>query len=229
MKVIIVSIKTKPSSKIKLLVVDDHELVRISITRLLNSINDMQVVAEAADGEAAINLAREHHPDVILMDLQMPGMGGLEATRKLLRIIPDVKIVALTVCGSDDYPARFLEEGGRGYITKGCKQKELEEAIRKVQAGQRYISPEIAQKLVLKRTSTEGSPFDALSEREFQVMIMITKGQKVPQIASILHLSTKTVNTYRYRIFEKLGIKNDVELTHLALRHGVIDSNQVNE
>lgn len=210
---------------IKLLVVDDHKLVRSGIIGLLSGTNDMRVIAEAGNGEEAINLARKYSPDIILMDLQMPGMGGLEATRKLIRSMPDVKILALTICDSDVFPARFLEEGAAGYITKNCSKKELIDAIRKVQAGQRYISPEIAQKLVLKRATTDGSPFDALSEREFQVMIMITKGQKVPQIASVLHLSTKTVNTYRYRIFEKLGIKNDVELTLLALRHGVIDKN----
>ncbi|MGD9153011.1 MAG: UvrY/SirA/GacA family response regulator transcription factor [Gammaproteobacteria bacterium] len=212
---------------IKLLVVDDHELVRESIASQLDSLKDMEVVGKAANGEDAINLARKHNPDVILMDLQMPGMGGLEATRKLLRIMPDVKILILTVCDNDVFPSRLLEEKAAGYITKNCKPKDLIDAIKKVHAGQRYISPEIAQKLVLKRSSKEGSPFDILSEREFQVMIMITKGQKVPQIASVLHLSTKTVNTYRYRIFEKLGINNDVELTLLALRHGVIDNNSI--
>ena len=212
---------------IKLLVVDDHELVRESVASQLDSAKDMEVVGKAADGEEAINLARKHNPDVILMDLQMPGMGGLEATRKLLRIMPDVKILVLTICDNDVFPARLLEEKASGYITKNCKPKDLVDAIKKVHAGQRYISPEIAQKLVLKRSSKEGSPFDILSEREFQVMIMITKGQKVPQIASVLHLSTKTVNTYRYRIFEKLGINNDVELTLLALRHGIIDNNNL--
>jgi two-component system invasion response regulator UvrY len=222
MKVIIVSNKM-----IKLLVVDDHELVRESVASQLDNAKDMEVVGKAASGEEAINLARKHNPDVILMDLQMPGMGGLEATRKLLRIMPDVKILILTICDNDVFPARLLEEKASGYITKNCKPKDLIDAIKKVHAGQRYISPEIAQKLVLKRSSKEGSPFDILSEREFQVMIMITKGQKVPQIASVLHLSTKTVNTYRYRIFEKLGINNDVELTLLALRHGVIDNNSI--
>jgi two-component system invasion response regulator UvrY len=214
------------NKSIKLLVVDDHKLVRTGIIGILNKTEDMRVVAEAANGEEAINLAKEYSPDIILMDLQMPGMGGIEATRKLLRFMPDAKILALTICDSDIFPSRLLEEGAAGYITKDCSQKELIDAIRKVHIGQRYISPEIAQKLVLKRcTRAETSPFDSLSEREFQVMIMITKGQKVPQIATVLHLSTKTVNTYRYRIFEKLGVKNDVELTHLALRHGIIDSN----
>lgn len=222
MKVIIVSNKM-----IKLLVVDDHELVRESVSSQLDSVKDMEVVGKAANGEEAINLARKHNPDVILMDLQMPGMGGLEATRKLLRIMPDVKILVLTICDNDVFPARLLEEKASGYITKNCKPTDLIDAIKKVYAGQRYISPEIAQKLVLKRSSQESSPFDILSEREFQVMIMITKGQKVPQIASVLHLSTKTVNTYRYRIFEKLGINNDVELTLLALRHGIIDNNNL--
>jgi two-component system invasion response regulator UvrY len=210
---------------IKLLVVDDQELVRESIAGQLNNVKDMEVIKKAANGEEAINLARKHNPDVVLMDLQMPGMGGLEATRKLRRLMPDIKVLVLTICDNDAFPTRFFTEGALGYITKNCSIEQLVDAIRKINSGQRYISPEIAQKLALKRTTAEGSPFDALSEREFQVMIMITKGQKVPQIASVLHLSTKTVNTYRYRIFEKLGIKNDVELTLLALRYGVIDKN----
>jgi two-component system, NarL family, invasion response regulator UvrY len=211
---------------IKLLVVDDHQIVRKGIISLLSKTNGIKVIAEAANGEDAIRSAREHQPDVILMDLNMPGMGGLEATHQLLRIMPDVRILALTICDSDVFPTRFLEEGASGYITKDCSKEEIVNAIRSVYAGQRYISPEIAQKLALKRyAKKEALPFDSLSERELQVMLMITKGERVQNIAEVLHLSPKTVNTYRYRIFDKLGVGTDVELTHLALRYGLIDNN----
>jgi two-component system, NarL family, invasion response regulator UvrY len=213
------------AEQINLLVVDDHRLVRKGIVSLLKSAGGFNVVAEAGDGEEAIQLCKKHSPDVVLMDLQMPGIGGLEATKKLLRLFPTVKVLALTVCDSDLFPARFLEEGASGYITKDCNFDEIAQAIKTVQAGQRYISPKIAQKLALRRyTKSDASPFDCLSERELQVMMMITKGQKAQEIAQILHLSPKTVNTYRYRIFDKLGINSDVDLTHLALRYGVISS-----
>lgn len=215
----------KMQETIKILIVDDHQLIRKGIASILDEIKGLHVIAEASDGEEAIRLAREHNPDVILMDIQMPGMGGMEATKKILRVNPDARILALTVCESDIYPARLLEEGAAGYITKDSTTEEMVRAIRTIVTGQRYISPSIAQKLAIKRFTTgKASPFEVLSERELQVLLMITRGRKVPDIAEILHLSTKTINTYRYRIFEKLGVKSDVELTHLALQHGIIEN-----
>ena len=212
---------------IKVLVVDDHRLVRRGIVSLLKEINGIETIGEAESGEAAIQFVRETSPDVVLMDLQMPGMGGLEATRKLLRINPDVKVLILTVCESDLFPTRLLDEGAVGYITKDCGIEEIVRAIRAVHTGQRYLSPEMAQKMALKRfTSDEISPFDNLSERELQIMMMITSGSKPQDIAESLHLSPKTVNTYRYRLFDKLGVKSDVELTLLALKYGVIEKEQ---
>ncbi|MGD9108070.1 MAG: response regulator [Gammaproteobacteria bacterium] len=210
-------------SKIKILIVDDHELIRSGIAGQLQDIKDIEVIPEqGSDGTEAIVLAKKHKPEIILMDLKMPNMDGFEATRKLLRIIPDIKVLILTVCDNNIFPLKLLEANAAGYITKNCKPKDLIDAIKKVHAGQRYISPEIAQKLAFKDKSS--SSFDKLSDREFQIMTMITKGQKASQIAATLHLSSKTINTYRYRIFEKLEINSDVELTRLALQHGVITS-----
>lgn len=211
---------------IKVLIVDDHKLVRKGIANILSETSGIHVVAEAGNGEEAIKLVRDLSPDVVLMDLQMPGMGGLEATRKLLRVFPTIKVLIITVYGSDVFPTKLLEEGVAGYITKDCSPDEMIRAIRAVHTGQRYLSSEIAQRLALKRYTdrTEGSsPFETLSERELQVMIMITSGKKPQEIARVLHLSPKTINTYRYRVLEKMGVKTDVELTHLALRHGIID------
>jgi two-component system invasion response regulator UvrY len=209
---------------IKVLLVDDHELIRVGIRRLLQDVNGLKVVGEAGTGEDAIKLAKELIPDVVLMDVQMPGIGGLEATRKMTRQNSDIKILALTVCDDEPYPSRLLQAGAAGYITKGCDAEEMIRAIRIVHSGQRYISTEIAQQLALKRfNKPEETPLDILSERELQIMLMITTGQKVQDISDKLCLSPKTVNSYRYRIFEKLNINNDVELTLLAVRLGLTD------
>lgn len=212
---------------IRVLVVDDHDLVRTGITRMLADIDDLQVVGQAESGEGALQSARDLRPDVVLMDVKMPGIGGLEATRKLLRSHPDIKVVAVTVCEEDPFPTRLLQAGAAGYLTKGAGLAEMVQAIRLVFAGQRYISPQIAQQLALKsfQPQTSHSPFDLLSEREIQIALMIVGCQKVQIISDKLCLSPKTVNTYRYRIFEKLSVTSDVELTLLAVRHGMVDTN----
>ncbi|WP_409259949.1 UvrY/SirA/GacA family response regulator transcription factor [Pseudomonas sp. KCJK8806] len=209
---------------IRVLVVDDHDLVRTGITRMLADIDGLQVVGEGDSGESALKLARELKPDVVLMDVKMPGIGGLEATRKLLRSHPDIKVVAVTVCEEDPFPTRLLQAGAAGYLTKGAGLDEMVQAIRLAFAGQRYISLQIAQQLALKPFQPQGSPFDALSEREIQIALMIVGCQKVQIISDKLCLSPKTVNTYRYRIFEKLSVTSDVELTLLAVRHGMVDA-----
>ncbi|HEK1009489.1 MULTISPECIES: UvrY/SirA/GacA family response regulator transcription factor [unclassified Pseudomonas] len=209
---------------IRVLVVDDHDLVRTGITRMLADIDGLQVVGEADSGESALKQARELKPDVVLMDVKMPGIGGLEATRKLLRSHPDTKVVAVTVCEEDPFPTRLMQAGAAGYLTKGAGLDEMVQAIRLAFAGQRYISPQIAQQLALKSFQPQGSPFDALSEREIQIALMIVGCQKVQIISDKLCLSPKTVNTYRYRIFEKLSVTSDVELTLLAVRHGMVDA-----
>jgi DNA-binding NarL/FixJ family response regulator len=214
---------------IKVLVVDDHDLVRMGITRMLADIDGLKVVGEAACGEDALRLARELDPQVVLMDVRMPGIGGLEATRKLLRQHPDVRILAVTACDEEPFPSRLLKAGAAGYLTKGAALEEMVHAIRAVASGQRYISPDIAQQLALRTLDEEmtASPFESLSEREMQITMMIVNCQKVQEISDRLFLSPKTVNTYRYRIFEKLGIDSDVELTLLAVRHGLLNTDAV--
>lgn len=180
---------------IRVLVVDDHDLVRTGITRMLADIDGLQVVGQAESGEESLIKARELKPDVVLMDVKMPGIGGLEATRKLLRSHPDIKVVAVTVCEEDPFPTRLLQAGAAGYLTKGAGLNEMVQAIRLVFAGQRYISPQIAQQLAIKSFQpTNDSPFDALSEREIQIALMIVGCQKVQIISDKLCLSPKTVN-----------------------------------
>lgn len=208
---------------IKVLVADDHHLVRTSIARMLDAEEGIAVVGEAADGEEAINLTRKHHPDIVLMDIRMPGIGGLEATRKITRGMADVKVVVLTAFLEETFAQRLLDAGASGFISKGTELGDMVVAIRAIFSGQRYISPEIAQRLVLAKMDAQENPFDTLSQRELQVAIMIVNCQKVSDISDRLFLSPKTVNTYRYRIFEKLGVHSDVELTHLGLRYGLVD------
>lgn len=208
-----------------MLLVDDHELVRTGIKRILDDVRGFKVVGEAKDGEAAVQFCRQHVPNIVLMDMNMPGMGGLEATKKICRYCPDVKIIVLTVNCEDPFPSKVMQIGAHGFLTKGAGSDEMVRAIRSVHAGQRYIAPEIAQQIALAQVTgrTDENPFQSLSERELQIMLMITKGEKAQDIAERLNLSSKTVNSYRYRMFEKLNVGGDVELTHLAIRHKMID------
>lgn len=208
-----------------LMVVDDHDLVRTGISRMLEDVPDIRVVAQASTGEQGVDLARELEPDVVLMDVKMPGIGGLEATRKMLRQNPGIKVLAVTVCNDEPFPSRLLSAGAAGYLTKGAELDEMVRAIKMVHAGQRYVSPDIAQTMALKPfNEPDASPLDLLSERELQIMTMIVNCEKVQLIADKLYLSPKTVNTYRYRIFDKLGISSDVEMTLIAVRHNLLDA-----
>ncbi len=209
---------------IKVLIVDDHALVRMGIRRLLEEMTDVNVVADADSGEQALLLVKTHAPDVVLLDMKMPGIDGWEVTRRLKKSNPHIKVIALTAMASDPLPTRILQLGAMGYLTKESGAEEIAAAIRKVAKGEKYLSAEIAQKMAINSLQeVKGSPFDMLSEREMQVMLMITSGMDVQDIAERLFLSSKTVNGYRYRMFEKLGIKNDVELTYLAMKHRIID------
>ena len=211
---------------ISILIADDHDLVRTGLGRMLADVDDMQVVGEATSGEEALRFCRELHPDVVLMDVKMPGIGGLEATRALVRQLPTVRVIAVSACDDDPFPSRLLQAGAAGFVTKGAPFSEVVQAIRKVVSGQRYLSREVAAQMALRQLDgreEDASPFDQLSERELQIAIMVVNCAKVQEIADKLHLSPKTVNSYRYRIFEKLNIGGDVELTRLAIQHGLID------
>lgn len=197
---------------------------------MLSDVEGIEVVGEAESGEVAIKLTKELNPTVILMDVKMPGMGGLEATKKLLHWHPEVRIVAVTAYDDDLYPQRLLQAGAAGYITKGADLKEMIEAVHTVVRGEIYMSNNVARQLAMKNfggRKGEQSPFELLSERELQTALMIANGQKPMDIAATFNVSPKTVNTYRYRIFEKLSISSDVELTLLAIKHHVLDPESV--
>lgn len=210
---------------ITVVVADDHELVRTGIVRMLSDSSEVDVVGQAETGEEAVKLARKLRPGIVLMDVRMPGMGGLAATRKISAFETDTKVIALTAFTDDPFPSKLIEAGAKGFVTKGATSDQMLDALKKVGNGQRYISPEVAQDMALKslRPTEDESPFAHLSERELQIALMIVACDKVPDIADKLSISTKTVNSYRYRLFEKLEIKGDVELALLAVRHGLVE------
>ena len=210
---------------IKVMLVDDHDLVRTGIKRLLEDHPDIKIVGEATSGEQALELVTENDPDVVLMDINMPGIGGLEATRKLLQRKPKLKIIVVTMHEDELFAQRLLKAGAMGYLTKGAKVDEILQALQAVIANQRYLCPSIAQQIALSQMAEEeSSPFDSLSERELQVLLMMMDGQSISVISEKLCLSPKTVSTYRTRLYAKLGVQNDIELARLALQFGVVES-----
>ena len=212
------------STDIQILLVDQLGLVRIGLQRLLDEKPGLSVVGEAPSGEEAVRLARSLKPDVVLMDAQIPGIGGLEATRRMLRHDPEIRILMVTPETDEPFPTQLLEAGAAGYLTKNCGVDEIADAVQTVTCGERYISADIARRMALSMLpGKDPSPFDRLSQRELQVMLMVAQGQSVHEISEHLCLSSKTVSTYRYRLFDKLGVENDVELARLAIRHGVVE------
>ena len=209
---------------INVLIVDDHQLVRTGIARMLSDAQGIRVVDQADNGETALDKIRSLRPDVVLMDVRLQGMGGLEALRRALRIDPDLKIVGLSDCEDEPIPSQMLRAGAVGYLSKGCGAQELVSAIRRVHVGQRFISADVARQIALNNYGgSKNNPFESLSGRELQIMLMVVHCQKVAEISEHLRLSPKTVNSYRYRIFEKLNVTSDVELTLMAMRYGMID------
>lgn len=200
---------------IRVLIVDDHQLIRYGLKSLLNGTKDIEVLGDVGSGEEAIEFTREHHPDVILMDIRMPGMGGLEATRKIARSYPESHILVITSCDVEPFPSTLLDVGATGFLSKGCSDAEMLTAVRTVAAGQQYLS--------LKTKGENESPFNALSSKELQAALMLISGKKNKYIAGVMYIDTKTVCSYRYRIYEKLHIKTDVELALLAVRYGIVD------
>jgi DNA-binding NarL/FixJ family response regulator len=209
---------------IRVLLVDDHELVRTGFRLILQKQADIEIVGEAANGEDAITMARRLAPDVVLMDVQLPGISGLEATERIVRATPAVKVIVVTMREDQPFPRRLLEAGALGYLTKACPAEELVGAVRDVARGRRYLSSDIARAMALDSLAPDRNeaPFAALSARELEVAMQLASGASMQSIAAHLHLSAKTVATYKYRLYDKLGIGNEVELAHLAARHGLV-------
>ncbi len=209
---------------ISVLLVDDHLLVRTGIRRLLEDSEQIEIVGEADCGEDSITLVQQLNPDVILMDINMPGIGGVEACRRILQRDPGQKIIVLTIHNEQTFPKRMLEIGAKGYLTKECEVDEILQAIKQVNGGGVFIAPSIAQQLALSLLpGNEFNPIDRLSHREFQVMLMISHGLSNAEISDKLCLSPKTISTYRLRLLDKLGAQNEVDLLKIAMEQGMIE------
>ena len=211
---------------INIIIVDDHEIVRTGLRMIIAKMSGIKIIAEAENGKQAIDVVREYRPDVVLMDVNMPELSGIEATRRISQHMPDTKIIILTVHAENPFPAQLLEAGASGYLTKGCAAEELEKAIKTVMVQGRYIGADIAQQMALSLLpGGDASPFDQLSSREMEVMMLLSQGKKPKEIGEKLILSPKTVATYKYRILEKLQLENTIELAHMAIRHGILEDN----
>jgi len=210
---------------IRVLIADDHSIVRGGIRRLLEDQEDIQVVAEASDGHEAIKKILETDPDVILLDISMPGMDGLDVTKQLKAIDPRVRILILTMHAEEQYAPRLMKAGAMGYVTKHAAPEDLVKAINAVHAGKRFISPTLAENMAWRYLGDEKdlTPVECLSDRELQVLNLLAKGNSNQEVANSLHLSVKTIDTYRARVLEKLNLRNNAELTLFAVQNGLIE------
>jgi len=210
---------------IKVMLVDDHELVRSGIEVLLNAFDDILVVDVCSCGEEAVEKAFELEPDVVLMDIKMPGIGGTEACRRILQKQPDAKVIVVSVYKDGVIPQQLLKLGAMGFISKDSSVDEMVSAIRHVDSGKRFLSQDVANNLAFQGIEQQSgsSPFQRLSQRESEVANLILQGKSIQEMSEMLKLSDKTINTYRYRLYEKLKVKNDVELTRLAVKYKQLD------
>ena len=210
---------------IRVLLADDHSIVRAGLCRIVEESGDMTVVAEAADGKAAILQARESAPDVAVIDISMPEFDGLEVTTRLLEKTPGLPVIILTMHEEEQYVVRAIEAGAMGYITKKSAPEKLVKAIRKVLAGQRYLSPEATESLALRvaRGAKSQSPLDALSNRELQVLKRLAQGNNNREIAAAYNISVKTVDTYRLRLLKKLNLRNNADVSRFAIQNHLIE------
>ncbi|MDP2247491.1 MAG: response regulator transcription factor [Nitrosomonadales bacterium] len=210
-------------SPINVLLVDDHAVVRMGFKMLLESASDIKVVAEAESGEQGVKLYMEHHPDVVVMDITMPGIGGLEAIERIMAKESHARILVLSAHEDSVHPKRVLNAGAMGYLTKRSAAEELIKAIRTVAGGKRYLEASVAQQMAIQQLSGEQNPVDVLSGREFEVFMALAKGKTTNDIAETLCLSPRTVGTHLYNIKQKLNANNSAEIALIAMRSGLID------
>jgi two-component system, NarL family, invasion response regulator UvrY len=211
---------------INVLLADDHSIVRAGLRRIVEESGDMNVIAEAADGKKAIQQARKTNPDVAVIDISMPEFDGLEVTARLLKETPDLPVIILTMHDEEQYVVRAIEAGAMGYITKKSAPEQLVNAIRKVMAGQHYLSPEATESLALRvaRGAKGKSPVDSLSNRELQVLRRLAMGKTNREIAAAYNIGIKTVDTYRLRLLKKLNLRNNADISRFAIQKNLIES-----
>jgi len=211
---------------IKVLLADDHSIMRAGLRRIIEESEDIEVVAEADEGRAAIRLAREKAPDVAVIDISMPGLDGLEVVSQLKNYLPDLPIIMLTMHEEEQYVVRAIEAGAMGYVTKRSAPEHIVKAIHQVMSGSRYLTAEASEALALRVAKGSGgkSSLDSLSNRELQVLRRLAMGHTNHEIAAAYSISTKTVDTYRLRLLKKLNLRNNAELSRFAIQNKLIDA-----
>ncbi len=217
--------RREPACVISVLLADDHSIVREGLRRIIEDADDIRVVAEAADGREAIQKAHAEKPDVVVIDISMPGLDGLEAISQLLSYYPKLPILVLTMHEEEQYIVRAIRIGAKGYLTKRSAPEQLVPAIRKVQGGGRFLTPEAAEALAERMDggSSERSLLDELSNREIQVLRRLAMGQTNREIAAAYHISVKTVDTYRFRLLKKLKLRNNAEISRFAIQNNLVE------
>lgn len=212
---------------IRILIADDHTIVREGFRSLLEAEEGMDVVGEAADGRSAVRLARDLQPDVVIMDVRMPELNGIEATRQVVAENPNVKVIGLSMHLEKQFISEMLKAGASGYLLKDCPSEELVMAIKAVKQGKMFLSPAVAGKVVenfvVRRDGQESTAFTSLTEREREVLQLIAEGNSVKEIAGLLHLSVNTIHTHRKNIMEKLDLQSTAALTKYAIREGLTE------
>lgn len=208
---------------VKILVVDDHAVVREGVARILAETGRMKVAGQASDSAEVSRFIREENFDAVLLDITLPGKGGLEVLKEIKRLKPALPVLILSIHDEDQYALRALKAGAAGYLTKQAVPRELVNAIEKVLGGGRYVSPALAEKLALRvQHNLDSAPHEHLSDREFQVMCMIASGKTISQVAEELNLSVQTVSTHRRRLLDKMGMQNNAEITSYAVRNDLV-------
>lgn len=210
-------------SKIKVLLVDDHSVVRMGFKMLIEAESDMEVISEAESGEDGIKVFKELKPDLVVMDITMPGIGGLESIERILAYDKNAKILVLSAHEDSVHPKRVLNAGALGYLTKRSAAEELIKAIRSVYSGKKFLEADIAQQMAITQLSGENNPVEVLSDREFEVFMALAKGKSTNEIAETMHLSPRTVGTHLYNIKQKLNANNSAEITLIAIRCGLLE------
>jgi two-component system invasion response regulator UvrY len=210
-------------AKINVLLVDDHSVVRMGFKMLIENESDMEVICEAESGELGITAFKEHKPSIVIMDITMPGMGGLDAIERIIAFDKKAKILVLSAHEDSVHPKRALSAGALGYLTKRSAAEELIKAIRSVNNGTKYLEPAIAQQMAITQISGENNPVEILSDREFEVFMDLAKGKSTNEIADTMCLSPRTVGTHLYNIKQKLNANNSAEIALIAIRCGLLE------
>lgn len=209
---------------IRIIIVDDHSVVRKGLRQIFEETPDIVVADDVSSGNELLEKLRHNKYDVVVLDISMPGKDGLDTLKDLKHDNPDLAVLVFTMYPEEQYAVRVLKAGAAGYLNKDCEPEEMIDAIRKVSKGRKYISPDLAEILASNLEVTGEAPIhENLSDREFQVMCMIASGKTITEIAKELYLSINTISTYRIRILEKMGMKNNAELTHYALKNRLVE------